>query len=255
MTRSSLAPIRLSATHFAASGQPVLWLRDNSQLQRDYPRTMRGDESREALTDLEAALVAASKASELLTAALERAAAALVVQRRSPAQEHPPAMTGPTKHDAPRADRRALRLPAGMNIDSVEGASWMLTATRASVIVDGYDVAELGWADEPPPSQREQLLHVLDDLVCRIAAEIHVVFDGDASGPVRAAGRRQATVSFVPPDTRVADEIRTHVQLVPSARPVIVVTDDPTVAHEAWADGANVLASRVFLAVAGHSVG
>jgi hypothetical protein len=141
-----------------------------------------------------------------------------------------------------------------MSTDSVEGASWMLTATRASVIVDGYDVAELGWANEPPPVQREQLLHVIDDLVCRIAAEVHVVFDGDASGPIRAAGRRQATVSFVPPDTRVAEEIRTHVQLVPASRPVIVVTDDPTVAHEAWADGANVLASRVFLAVAGHPV-
>jgi hypothetical protein len=38
---------------------------------------MRGDDRGEALTELEAALVAASKASELLTAALERAAAAL----------------------------------------------------------------------------------------------------------------------------------------------------------------------------------
>jgi predicted RNA-binding protein with PIN domain len=211
---------------------------------------MRGDDSRQALTDLEAALVAASKASEMLTAALERAAIALAADR----QERPPVAVAPSKPDGPRADRRALRLPAGMGADSVEGASWMLTATRASVIVDGYDVAELGWASETPAMQREQLLEALDDLVCRIAAEIHVVFDGDASGPVRAAGRRQATVSFVPPDARVVEEIRARVQAVPATRPVIVVTDDAAVAHEAWADGANVLASRVFLAVAGHRV-
>jgi predicted RNA-binding protein with PIN domain len=207
------------------------------------------DEGRDPLIDLEAALVAATRASQALTVALERAATALGAMRapaRAASVSAPP--------EPPRSGRRALRLPSGMSVDSVEGASWMLAATRATVVVDGYDVAELGWPREPLAHQREQLLDVLDDLVCRNAVDVHVVFDGIETGPVRAGGSRQASASFSRSDALAIEEIRSRVQAVPATRPVIVVTDDPAVAHEAWADGANVLASRLFLAVVGHPV-
>jgi predicted RNA-binding protein with PIN domain len=150
---------------------------------------------------------------------------------------------------------RRRRSPLPSNVDTVEGASWMPAATRATVVVDGYDVAELGWPREPLTHQREQLLHVLDDLVCRNAVDVHVVFDGVETGPVRAGGSRQASASFSRREALAVEEIRSRVQAVPATRPVIVVTDDAAVAHEAWADGANVLASRLFLAVVGHPVG
>jgi predicted RNA-binding protein with PIN domain len=215
-----------------------------------YPSHMPGDgtdEGRDPLIDLESALVAATRASQALTIALERAATALGAMRA-------PTPVPKLVPEPPRSGRRALRLPSGMNVDTIEGASWILAATRAMVVVDGYDVAEVGWPAEPLAQQREQLLGVLDDLVCRNAVDAHVVFDGAETGPVRAGGNRQASASFSRPEAHAVDEIRSRVQAVPATRPVIVVTDDAAVAHEAWADGANVLGSRLFLAVVGHPV-
>ena len=80
---------------------------------------------------------------------------------------------------------------------------------------------------------------------------MHVVFDGEAGAPERADQDRQAAVRFAPAGTHPAETIRELVQAVPASRSVIVVTDDDDVAHEAWADGANVLSCAVLLAFAG----
>ena len=68
-----------------------------------------------------------------------------------------------------------------------EADAWLLTEAEATVVVDGYNVAKLGWPDAVLADQRERLLDVLDDLACRYATTVQVVFDGADVGPVRSA--------------------------------------------------------------------
>ena len=59
-------------------------------------------------------------------------------------------------------------------------------------------------------------------------------------------------VSYSPEGVSADDVIRAEVAVLPSDRPVVVVTNDRAVVSDVRADGANVLSSDVFLAVAGR---
>jgi predicted RNA-binding protein with PIN domain len=201
--------------------------------------------------NLVAALQDAAAASRQLAVAIDRALGVLdaaIQQVDQPMRERE---TKPQPSSGPRVARRPLRLPSGTSADSVDGAAWMLTAARAAVIVDGYGVAHHRWPNAKAAAQRERVLDTLDELVRRHAVDMHVVFDGEAGAPERADQNRQAAVRFAPAGTHPAETIRELVQAVPATRSVIVVTDDEAVAHEAWADGANVLTCGVLLALAG----
>jgi predicted RNA-binding protein with PIN domain len=201
--------------------------------------------------DLVAALQEAARASRELAVAIDRALG--VIEAATPDVDQPMRQreAKPQPSVGPRVARRPLRLPSGTSADSVDGAAWMLTAARAAVIVDGYGVAHHRWPNAKPAAQREKVLDTLDELVRRHAVDMHVVFDGEAGAPERADQNRQAAVRFAPAGTHPAETIRELVQAVPATRSVIVVTDDEAVAHEAWADGANVLTCGVLLALAG----
>ena len=55
---------------------------------------------------------------------------------------------------------------------------------EVTLIVDGYNVAKLGWPTAELPQQRDRLLDSLEDLVRRIGVRAVVVFDGaDVSCP------------------------------------------------------------------------
>ena len=118
------------------------------------------------------------------------------------------------------------------------------------MVVDGYNVAKLGWPDAALPDQRERLLDVLDDLVHRHSTTVEVVFDGADVGPVRPARRRRVGVRFSPPSVLADDVIRELVAGHPSTDPIVVVTNDRAVAHDVRAAGANVVTSDGLLAVA-----
>ena len=88
--------------------------------------------------------------------------------------------------DAHPPRRRALRIPRGMHVGTPEADAWLLTEAEAAVVVDGYNVAKLGWPDAVLVDQRERLLDVLDDLAARYGTTVEVVFDGADVGPGRA---------------------------------------------------------------------
>src|SRR5262249_5492224 len=98
-----------------------------------------------------------------------------------------------------RARRRTpLRLPGGLFADRAEAAVHVIRQPDVLLIVDGYNVAKLGWPDEALPTQRERLLDALDELVARYGTSVHVVFDGadvTSPGPGR---RRHLRVEFSP---------------------------------------------------------
>jgi predicted RNA-binding protein with PIN domain len=165
-----------------------------------------------------------------------------------PAPPRPPARPAETSAYAPR--RRPLRVPRGMHLGTPEADSWLLTEAEAAVVVDGYNVAKLGWPHAALVDQRERLLDVLDDLTCRYGTTVEVVFDGADVGPVRPGRRRRVAVRFSPPTVSADDVIRELVAGFPPTDPIVVVTNDRAVAHDVRAAGANVVSSDGLLAVA-----
>ena len=146
--------------------------------------------------------------------------------------------------------RRALRIPRGMHAGSRQADSWLLTAADARLIVDGYNVAKLGWPDQQLEDQRERLVDVLEDLAVRHKTPVEVVFDGADVGAVRPSRRRHVRVRFSPAGVLADDVIRELVAQQPAASPIVVVTDDREVVDDVRALGANVVTSAGLLAVA-----
>jgi predicted RNA-binding protein with PIN domain len=148
------------------------------------------------------------------------------------------------------ARRRAIRMPRGLSEGSVEAAKHLLVDSGAPVLVDGYNVAMLGWPEAPLPEQRTRLLDTLDDLACRAGTSIQVVFDGAEVGPAPPAKNRQVRVQFSPPGVIADDELRRLVAGMPPTGPVVVATNDRALATDLRRMGANVVSSEQLLAVA-----
>jgi predicted RNA-binding protein with PIN domain len=132
--------------------------------------------------------------------------------------------------------------------DDVAAAEHLLRA-GALVLVDGYNVAMLGWPDRPLADQRERLLDALEDLVRRVGTRLLVVFDGaDVTGVFH--GRRLLRVRFSPAGVSADDAIRGEVAAHPPAEPVVVVTNDLAIRGDVARSGVNLLRSEQLLAVA-----
>jgi predicted RNA-binding protein with PIN domain len=145
------------------------------------------------------------------------------------------------------ARRRPIALPGGVARDSRRAAEYLVSHPGAFVLVDGYNVALLGWPDEELGTKRDRLLDAIDDLVRRSGTEVAVIFDGAEVVGAHAARRRLARVGFSPAGVTADDVIRAEVAAAPADRPVIVVTSDAEIRRDVVADGANVIASPQFL--------
>ena len=228
------ATAEAAATELVAPGTAPVW-----------PR-----QARDALDGAaNAAASLAASLSELAASMAGGEAAITPPPATSPsAPPRPPARPAETSAYAPR--RRPLRVPRGMHLGTPEADFWLLTEADAAVVVDGYNVAKLGWPQAALVDQREWLLDVLDDLTCRYGTTVEVVFDGADVGPVRPGRRRRVVVRFSPPAVSADDVIRELVAGFPPTDPVVVVTNDRAVAHDVRAAGANVVSSDGLLAVA-----
>jgi predicted RNA-binding protein with PIN domain len=204
---------------------------------------------------LVAALTDAAAATQRLGEALAAAAAAV---GPSQTEECWPASGDAGDHSiAPAALARSrrprrvpLRLPGGMFADTTEAAVHLVRQQDVLLVVDGYNVAKLGWPDETLPIQRERLLDALDELVARYGTLVQVVFDG-ADVPTSVPGRRRhLRVEFSPAGVSADDVIVELVASLPAERPVLVATNDGEVRSGARAAGANILSSQQLLAVA-----
>ena len=120
-----------------------------------------------------------------------------------------------------------------MHVGTPEADTWLLTEAEAAVLVDGYNVAKLGWPDQVLADQRERLLDVLDDLACRHSTPVEVVFDGADVGPgALGRRRRRVAVRFSPPAVLADDVIRELVAQPSGDGPIVVVTNDRAVVHD-----------------------
>jgi hypothetical protein len=121
--------------------------------------------------------------------------------------------------------RQPLRLPGGVIASSAEAAEFLLRSD-AAVLVDGYNVAKLAWPTRSLEAQRNQLLDAVENLARRFGADLTVVFDGASVVGAHAARRRLVRVVWSPEGVIADDVIRDEVRRLPTARAVVVVTND-----------------------------
>ena len=149
----------------------------------------------------------------------------------------------------PRPPRRkALKLPGGVISPSREAAEF-LVKSDAAVLIDGYNVAMLGWPDQSLEQQRRSLLDGVENLARRHGTDVTIVFDGAAVVGAHADRRRLARVVYSPEGVIADDVIRDEVRRLPTSRHVVVVTNDAEIVRDVRAAGANVVPSNALLAV------
>src|SRR6056297_367694 len=149
---------------------------------------------------------------------------------------------------SPRRRRQPLALPGGVLASSAEAARALLRSD-ATVLVDGYNVAKLGWPDLALERQREVLLEGVENLARRFGADLTVVFDGSSVTGAHAGRRRTVRVAYSPEGVTADDVIRDEVARLPVDRAVVVVTNDAEIVRDVKAAGANVVPSNAFLGV------
>lgn len=148
--------------------------------------------------------------------------------------------------DGSRGRRSPLALPGSVTGDQ-RAATEFLLRSGAAVIVDGYNVAKLGWPALTLEDQRLRLLDLVDNVVRRFATPTTVVFDGADVVGASSDRRRLARVAYSPAGVTADDVIVHEVEGRPTDRPVVVVTDDQELRRRARRLGANEVSSPALL--------
>lgn len=146
--------------------------------------------------------------------------------------------------------RRPIAVPGGVFGDSEAAAEHLLRAPGVLVLVDGYNVAKLGWKAWSLERQRAACIEAAENIARRWGTSIHIVFDGASVVGASAPRRRLVRVSYSPAGVLADDVLRAEVAALDVARAVVVVTNDQAVITDVRAAGANVVSSDRFIAVA-----
>jgi len=164
------------------------------------------------------------------------------------------ALTGPVAEGKrPRRKRVArspLPIPGGVYGNSEAAAEHLLRAPGVVVLVDGYNVAKLGWPELSLERQRDRCIDAAETIARRWGTDVHVVFDGADVVGSHTRARRLVRVVYSPEGVLADDVLRAEVMALDPSRPVVVVTNDQAVLADVKANGANTVSSDTFLAVA-----
>lgn len=201
------------------------------------------------------------KAREELTAAIEARDAALAdraavhsggpadIERVRALLVEALAATRPAEPRARRRVRKPLSVPGGIYGHSEAAAEHLMRTPDVVVLVDGYNVAKLGWPGLTLDQQRSACVDVAENLARRWGTLIHIVFDGASVIGAPAGHRLLVKVSFSPDGVSADDVLRAEVGALDVSRPVVVITDDQAILTDVRAAGANTVSSATFLAV------
>lgn len=199
------------------------------------------DELRATIAARDAALIDRAAAQGGQTADVERVRALLTEAL---------ALTRGPSPTARRRQRSPIALPGGVYGNTEAAGEHLLRTADAVVLVDGYNVAKLGWPALPLDRQREVCIEAAENLARRWGCLIHIVFDGSSVVGAAARARRLVRVSFSPEGVTADDVLRAEVAALDLNRPVVVVTNDKAIIADVRAAGANVVASDTFLMLA-----
>lgn len=159
----------------------------------------------------------------------------------------------PTEVPSPareRRQRKPIAVPGGLPGNSEAVGEHMLRFADVIVLVDGYNVAKLGWKLLSLERQRTACIEAAENIARRWGTTLHVVFDGSAVVGAASSKRRLIRVSYSPAGVTADDVLRAEVAAIDIARPVVVVTNDRAVVADVRAAGCNVVTSDTFLALA-----
>ena len=148
----------------------------------------------------------------------------------------------------PLVRRSPMAIPGGLFGNSEAAAAHLVKQAGVVLLVDGYNVAKLGWPTLTLEQQRESMLDALETLVRRSGVRTMVVFDG-ADLPSPAARRRLLRVRFSPAGVTADDSIRQYVGELPPNRPIVVATNDQAIVRDVRSQGANVITSDQLVAL------
>lgn len=153
------------------------------------------------------------------------------------------------RSSAQRPSRRVpVRLTGGVVEGTVEALLQLLAKPGMVVLIDGYNVTMEGWLTFKAAEQRDLLVNRLGALQSRVAAVIHVVFDGESDGARPSVGvPLPVRVHFSPAGVEADDLILETVTGIPTDTPVLVISSDNRVASGARRLGANVSSSASLL--------
>ena len=188
---------------------------------------------------LEDAVSASTDVVRMLTEALGELAAVGV---EATADELPPGR--PT-----RARRKPMRLPGGVIAGTIEASEFLLRVKGAERLIDGYNVAKLGWPALELDQQREQCMAAVENMAKRWNMPITIVFDGASVEGAHATVRRKVRIVYSAAGVSADDVLRAEVAATDVAKPVVVVTNDRAIITDVVAAGANTVSSDNFLAL------
>ncbi|MBA2445502.1 MAG: NYN domain-containing protein [Nocardioidaceae bacterium] len=120
----------------------------------------------------------------------------------------------------------------------------LLELPKVHLIIDGYNVSKTAWPNAPLAHQRDRLTRGVAALAGGKVIEVTVVFDGaDLTAAPPVATPRGVRVLFSPAGVTADDVIAELVAVEPTGRPIVVVSSDREVAHDATGRGARSIAS------------
>lgn len=231
-----------------------------AELERGMQKRTRGADSAAALVgSVEAELAATRNELRVAVAARDAALADRAAVHGGPSGEiervralltEALALTRGPSSASRRRQRNPIALPGGVYGDSEAAGEHLLRTTDVVVLVDGYNVAKLGWPSLALDRQRDVCVEAAENLARRWGCLIHIVFDGASVVGAAARARRLVRVSFSPEGVTADDVLRAEVAALDLDRPVVVVTNDKAIIADVRVDGANVVASETFLALA-----
>ncbi|HQZ33716.1 MAG TPA: NYN domain-containing protein [Ilumatobacteraceae bacterium] len=234
--------------------------RREAELQRGVKKRARGADSAAALAgSIEAELAAARAELQAVVAARDAALADRVAVHGEPVGDiervralltEALALTRGPSASTRRRRRNPIALPGGVYGNSEAAGEHLLRTADVVILVDGYNVAKLGWPALSLDRQREVCIEAAENLARRWGCLIHIVFDGASVVGAASRVRRLVRVSFSPEGVIADDVLRAEVAALDLDRPVVVVTNDKAVIADVRAAGANIVASDTFLALA-----
>ncbi len=206
--------------------------------ERDERTTRELGAAREALADSERARDGAVAARAALVEQMMAAPAPAPAARRVPAVGR---------------GRRPIALPGGLVGSSRGAAEFLVRVPGVVVLIDGYNVAKLGWPGLSLEAQRDRCVASAEDVVLRFGGvDVRIVFDGADVPGIPAGPRRLVPVHFSPEGVKADAVLCAEVARLPVTTPVVVVTDDREVLVDVRGRGANGLPSATWLDLAGH---
>jgi predicted RNA-binding protein with PIN domain len=150
-----------------------------------------------------------------------------------------------TRQRHPR--RQALRLPGGVLTGSIEASEFLLRTKEVVTLIDGYNVAKLGWPALELDQQRDQCVRAAENLAKRWNMTMTIVFDGASIEGAHTSTRRRVRIMYSPTGVSADDVLRAEVKAADAAKPVVVVTNDRAIISDVRAAGANTVSSDDFL--------